>query len=43
MKQIHYEHIKLLLVTSKGIVTSQVTNVFLHCCMCTSHGGIFRN
>jgi len=40
--QIHYEHIKLLLVTFKGIVTSQVT-VFLHCYMCTSHGVIFRN
>ena len=34
MNQIHYEHIKLLLVTSRGIVTSQVT-VFLHCYMCT--------
>ena len=28
MDQICYEHIKLLLVTSKGIMTSQVTNMF---------------
>jgi len=40
MDQICYEHIRLILVTSKEIVTSQVTNLFLHCCTCTSHGGI---
>jgi len=28
MDQIRYEHIKLLLVTSKVIVTSQVINMF---------------
>ena len=44
MNQIHYEHIKLLLVTPKGIVTSQVTT-----CSCTvvcalaMHGGILKN
>jgi len=31
MNQIHYEHIKLLPVTSKGIVTSQVTNCNVFC------------
>jgi len=31
MNQIHYEHIKLLLVTSKGIMTSQVTNCNVLC------------
>jgi len=44
MNQIRYEHIKLLLVTPKRIVTSQVTT-----CSCTAvcalamHGGIFKN
>jgi len=31
MNQIHSEHIKLLLVTSKEIVTSQVTNCNMFC------------
>jgi len=31
MNQIHYEHKKLLLVTSKRIVTSQVTNCNVFC------------
>jgi len=31
MNPIHYEHLKLLLVTSKGIVTSQVTNCNVFC------------
>jgi len=31
MNQIHYENIKLLLVTSKGIMTSQVTNCNAFC------------
>ena len=31
MNQIHYEHLKLLLVTSKGIVMSQMTNCNVFC------------